>query len=193
VRIFLAGASGVLGQRLVPRLLAAGHVVGGMTRSSGKAALLAELGAEPIVCDVYDRDELIQAVKSFQPDVVMNQLTDLPDDADDIAAYVDANARIRIEGNRNLIEAGRQGRSTKFFAQTVAWELPAGPGADACADLERATLAEGGVVLSYGAFYGPGTYNEGQVPADPKVQIDNAADLTVDALTAPSGVVRITD
>ena len=71
MRIFLAGASGVIGQRLIPRLVQAGHVVGGMTRSPSKTELLSHLGAEPILCDVFDREALIKAVGDFKPDVVV--------------------------------------------------------------------------------------------------------------------------
>ena len=191
-RIFLAGASGVIGQRLVPLLVEAGHVVGGMTRSAGKAEHLAELGAEPIVVDVFDRDALIRAVVEFTPDVILNELTDLPDDVTKIGDHSELNARIRTEGNQNLIDAARASGSPKILAQTVAWQLPEGPDARAVASLEKAVLAEGGVVLSYGQFYGPGTYNE-QAPADPRVQIDRAAQRTVELLDAPSGVVVITD
>jgi uncharacterized protein YbjT (DUF2867 family) len=193
MRIFLAGASGVIGQRLVPLLVEAGHVVGGMTRSQSKAELLGTLGAEPIVCDVFDRDALILAVKKFQPDVVLNELTDLPDDLADIDAHAELNARIRTEGNQNLIEAARQSGSPKILAQTVAWQLPDGPDALAVAELEKSVLAEGGVVLSYGQFYGPGTYNPDNVPAEPRVHLDRAAELTVKALDAPTGVVLITE
>ena len=193
MRIFLAGASGVIGQRLIPRLVQAGHVVGGMTRSSGKTELLAELGAEPILCDVFDRDALIQAVRDFNPDVILNELTDLPDEVEKIGDHAELNARIRTEGNQNVIEAARQSGSPKILAQTVAWQLPDGPGALAVAELERSVLAEDGVVLSYGQFYGPGTYNEQQIPAEPRVQIDHAADRTVELLGEPSGVVVITD
>jgi uncharacterized protein YbjT (DUF2867 family) len=193
VRIFLAGASGVIGRRLIPRLVQAGHVVGGMTRSSSKTELLAQLGAEPILCDVFDRDALIQAVRDFGPDVILNELTDLPDEVEKIGDHVELNARIRTEGNQNLIEAARQSGSPKILAQTVAWQLPDGPDAAAVVELERSVLAEGGVVLSYGQFYGPGTYNEQQIPAEPRVQIDRAADRTVELLGAPSGVVVITD
>src|SRR4029077_19983290 len=76
-RIFLAGASGVIGQRLIPRLVQAGHVVGGLTRSRSKTELLNRLGAEPILCDVFDREALIKAVRDFQPNEVLNELTDL--------------------------------------------------------------------------------------------------------------------
>ncbi|MET8353273.1 NAD-dependent epimerase/dehydratase family protein [Micromonospora sp. NPDC005206] len=193
MRVFLAGASGVIGQRLIPRLVQAGHVVGGMTRSSDKTELLAQLGAEPILCDVFDRDALIQAVRDFEPDVILNELTDLPDEVERIGDHAELNARIRTEGNQNLIEAARQSGSPKILAQTVAWQLPDGPDARAVAELERAVLAEGGVVLSYGQFYGPGTYNEQQIPAEPRVQIDRAAERTVKLLDAPSGVVVITD
>lgn len=192
-RVLLAGASGVIGQRLVPRLVEAGYVVGGMTRSAGKTDLLRQLGAEPIVCDVFDRERLIEAVRDFAPDVILNELTDLPDDVESIGAYAELNARIRTEGNQNLIEAARKSGSPRYLAQTVAWQLPEGPDALAVAELERSTLAEGGVVLSYGQFYGPGTYNERSAPAEPRVQIDRAAELTVELLDARSGVVVITD
>ena len=193
MRVFLAGASGVIGKRLIPRLVRAGHVVGGMTRSSSKMELLVQLGAEPILCDVFDRDALIKAVRAFKPDIILNELTDLPDTAEKIGDYSELNARIRTEGNQNLIEAARQSGSPKILAQTVAWQLPDRPGALAVAELERSVLAEGGVVLSYGQFYGPGTFYEQQIPAEPRVQIDRAAERTVELLGAPSSVVVITD
>jgi hypothetical protein len=193
MRIFLAGASGVIGQRLIPRLVQAGHVVGGLTRSPSKTELLSHLGAEPILCDVFDREALIQAVRDFKPDVVLNELTDLPDDAAQISELADLNARIRTEGTRNLIEAARRSGSPKILAQSVAWQLPDGPDAQAVAELERSVLAEGGVVLRYGQFYGPGTYNEQQPPEEPRVHIDRAAERTVEALGEPTGVVVIID
>jgi nucleoside-diphosphate-sugar epimerase len=193
MRIFLAGASGILGQRLIPRLVQAGHIVGGMTRSASKTELLSHLGAEPILCDVFDRKALIQAVRDFKPDIMLNELTDLPDDVTQISEHADRNARIRTEGNQNLIEAARQSGSPKILAQSVAWQLPDGPDAQAVAELKRSVLAEGGVVLSYGQFYGPGTYNERKQPAEPRVHIDRAAERTVEALGAPSGVVVIVD
>lgn len=192
-RIFVAGASGVIGRRLIPLLVKAGYVVGGMTRSADKMDELRLLGAEPIRCDVFDREALFQAVADFAPGVILNELTDLPDDAASIGAHESLNARIRTEGNQNLIEAARRSGSPKFLAQTIAWQLPDGPGARAVAELERSVLAEGGVVLSYGQFYGPGTYHEAAIPAEPRVQIDHAAERTVEALDAPSGVIQITD
>jgi hypothetical protein len=112
---------------------------------------------------------------------------------DKIGDHAHLNARIRTEGNQNIIDAARASGSPKILAQTVAWQLPDGPDALAVKQLESSVLAEGGVLLSYGQFYGPGTYNETQVPADPRVQIDRAAERTVELLDAPSGVIVITD
>jgi nucleoside-diphosphate-sugar epimerase len=193
MRIFLAGASGVIGQRLIPRLVDAGHVVGGMTRSPSKRAMLSNLGAEPIVRDVYDREGLIEAVRDFRPDVVLNQLTDLPDDVAQIAEFAESNARIRSEGAQNLMEAARQSGAPKLLTQSVAWQLPEGPDARAVAELERSVLAEGGVVLRYGQFYGPGTYNEHERPDEPRVRLDRAAERTLEALSASTGIVVIVD
>jgi hypothetical protein len=124
---------------------------------------------------------------------VLNELTDLPDDAARISERADLNARIRIEGTHNVIEAARRSGSPKILAQSVAWQLPEGPDAQAVAELERSILAEGGVVLRYGRFYGPGTYREQRPPEEPRVHIDRAAERTVAALAEPTGVVVIVD
>jgi nucleoside-diphosphate-sugar epimerase len=192
LRVFLAGASGVIGQRLVPLLVRAGHVVGGMTRSPDKARLVGVLGAEPILCDVFDQEALMQATSDFGPDVILNQLTDLPDDVAKLGAHEHLNARIRTEGTQNLIKAARRAGSPKIVAQSVAWLLPPGPEAEAVAELERAVLAERGVVLRYGQLYGPGTYHQ-EPPGEPRVDLDRAAELTVKALSEPTGVIVITD
>jgi uncharacterized protein YbjT (DUF2867 family) len=193
VRIFLAGASGVIGQRLIPLLVNEGHTVGGMTRSPGKVDALKSLGAEPIVCDVYDVTGLTEAVASFRPDLILHELTDLPDDPQLIRENASLNARIRKEGTANLLAAGRQASVPRIVAQSVAWAMPPGPSADAITELEGAVLTAQGVVLRYGQFYGPGTYYVDEVPADPKVHIDSAARRTVDALSLPSGVIVIVD
>lgn len=189
MRIFLAGASGVIGVRLVPLLTEHGHVVAGMTRTPEKAPLLATLGAEPVVCDVFDAGALQRAVSRFGPDLVLHQLTDLPDDAAELPAKLDANARIRSEGTRNLLAAAG---SARLVAQSVAWELP-GPSGLAQEFLEGSVLAAGGTVLRYGQFYGPGTFHPHQAPPEPRVHIDRAASRTVAALDEPCGIVTITD
>jgi uncharacterized protein YbjT (DUF2867 family) len=189
VRVFVAGATGVIGVRLVPLLAAAGHVVAGMTRSAGKADAVRALGAEPVVCDVYDAAALRAAVAGFGPDVVVHQLTDLPDDAARLAESRGANARIRREGTRNLLAAAGAARTV---AQSIAWES-GGEGGVAVREHEAAVLAAGGVVVRYGQLYGPGTWYEDAPPAPPRVHVDEAARRTVPLLEAPSGVVEIVD
>ena len=193
MRIFLAGASGVIGRRLVPLLRVAGHDVAGLTRTSENAAIIAELGASPVVCDVYDAAALTRAVAEYQPDAVLHELTDLPDDAAQIEAYRARHARIRIEGTHNLLAAARAAATARVLAQSVAWPMPPGPGQESVAELERSVLAAGGVVLRYGQFYGEGTYYPDTIPAEPRIQIDRAAEQTVDALTEPTGVLEVTD
>jgi nucleoside-diphosphate-sugar epimerase len=191
VRIFLAGASGVLGVRLVPLLVADGHVVAGMTRSPAKVEMLRALGAEPVVRDVYDEAALRDAVVAFRPELVMHQLTDLPDDEAGLAGAGDANARMRREGTRNLLAAAEASGASRFLAQSVAWELT-GSGGAAKEELERTVLAVGGVVLRYGRFYGPGTYHA-EPPEPPRVQIDDAARQTAALLDARSGIVEVVE
>ena len=172
-------------------------VCSGRARSGRPDALAQQNGGtEPPRCRTdslwLDREDY-QAVRHFRLDVALNELTDPPDDAAKISELAHLNARIRTEGTLNLIEAARRSGSPKILAQSVAWQLADGPDAQAVAELERSVLAEGGVVLRYGQFYGPGTYNERQPPAQPRVHIDRAAARTVEALGEPTGVVVIVD
>ena len=192
MRIFVAGASGVIGIRLVPLLAEAGHVVAGMTRAPQKKDLLRRAGAEPVVCNVYDAARLIEVVGEFAPDVVMHQLTDLPDDERLIPNSAKANARIRREGTRNLITAAKATKAERFFAQSVAWTIP-GDGGDAVAELERTVLDYPGVIFRYGRLYGDGTYYENSQPMPPRVHVDVAARRTAELLDAPSGIITIED
>jgi nucleoside-diphosphate-sugar epimerase len=191
-RIFLTGATGVLGIRLVPLLVADGYTVAGMTRSPEKAAGLRMLAAEPVVCDVFERRALEEAIVSFRPDVVIDELTDLPDDVSLVPRYVAANARMWREGSRNVLEAARTARASRVLAQSVAWRV-AGEAGAAVAEHERSVLAAGGVVLRYGKLYGPGTYFEREAPPPPRIHVDEAARRTVAALDTPSGVLTIVE
>jgi uncharacterized protein YbjT (DUF2867 family) len=177
MRVFLAGATGVIGVRLVPLLLEAGHEVAGMTRSQPE--VVERLGAEPVVCDVYDADALAAAVAAFAPDLVLHQLTDLPDALEELEASLERNRRIRSEGTRNLLAAAG---GAKTIAQSIAFP----PGAP---EHEELVLDAGGVVLRYGRFYGPGTYSGdgGALPAPPRIHVDEAARRTVGALDAAPG------
>src|SRR5262245_15385408 len=107
MRIFLAGASGAIGRRMMPLLLGAGHVVTGSTRTAERGAELARAGVIPAVLDVFDAQALSAAVRAAQPEVIIHQLTDLPREFDEarLVASYPKNARIRTEGTRNLIAA----------------------------------------------------------------------------------------
>jgi nucleoside-diphosphate-sugar epimerase len=192
MRIFIAGASGVIGSRVVPLLVARGDVVAGMTRSSENTTMLRALGAEPVVCDVYAVDALASAVSAFEPELVMHQLTDLPDDMKRLPLYVKRNNRIRTEGTRNLVAAARAADATRMLAQSIAFRPP-GVGRSV-AEHERMVLDVGGVVLRYGWLYGPGTYSpEGRLVPQPRIHIDEAARRTVELLDAPAGVVVVAE
>jgi nucleoside-diphosphate-sugar epimerase len=177
MRVFLAGASGVMGRRLVPLMVAAGHTVAGLTRSQPGA--VAALGAEPVVADALDPDGLPDAVQAFRPDVVLHQLTSLPDARKELEAAADANFRIRTEGTRNLLAAAG---SVKTVAQSTAFPARV-------EELERLVLGADGVILRYGYWYGPGTWYEGSLPPEPRIHIDEAAYRTLESLEAPRGSV----
>ena len=178
MRIFLAGATGAIGRPLLRRLLGAGHEVVGMTRSPERAEALRSSGAEAVVCDVYDRDGLLEAVREARPEVVVNELTDIPPAIDPrrYAEQMAGLARIRTEGYANLTEAAQQAGARRIVAESIAFVYAPGPGlasedeplwldapeplrttVQATAQGERTVLDAGGLVLRYGWFYGPGT------------------------------------
>ena len=182
MRVFVAGATGAIGKQLVPRLVAAGHEVHGMTRSESKQAMLDELGAVPVVADALDPDQVAQAVGEATPDVIVHELTaigsvDLRHFDRDFAL----TNRLRTEGTDHLLSAGQAVGVRRFVAQSYgAWfyERSGGPVKSeedpldptlaremretlaAIRHLEEAVLDARwteGMVLRYGAFYGPGT------------------------------------
>lgn len=178
LRIFIAGATGVLGRRLVPQLVERGHHVTGSTRHS--AATVSELGAEPAVVDPLDAATLREAVLRARPDVVVHQLTALGDlkfgrNFDKTFAMTN---RLRTEGTDNLLAAARAAGARRLVWQSYAgWPVArdgdAVKGEDAPLDpeppadareslaaikyLEAVVTEAGGTVLRYGGFYGPGT------------------------------------
>lgn len=176
----------------MPQLVAAGHEVAGTTRSEAKAEMLRELGAEPVVVDVYNAERLRETVVAFGPELVMHQLTDLPQDPSQISEKAADNARVRTEGTCNLIAAAQAAGAPRFLAQSIAWRLP-GDAHASVEEHERMVLHEGGVVLRYGRFYGPGTYHEEDRPEPPFVHVAEAARRTVELLEAPSDVVEVVE
>lgn len=179
--VFLAGAAGAIGRRLVPLLLEAGYEVFGSTRSKARAEGLKALGVEPAVVDVFDAEALSRAVAAHHPEIVIHQLTDLPRGLDParMADAIARNARIRVDGTRNLVDAAIAAGVHRLIAQSMTWAYA--PGAephgeddplDLAAEGPRATSVRGvaaleqavlnaspieGVVLRYGQLYGPGT------------------------------------
>jgi nucleoside-diphosphate-sugar epimerase len=183
MKVFVAGATGALGQQLVPQLVARGHEVVGMTRSAGKQDLVRSLGARPVVADALDPDQVAQAVAEAEPDVIVHQMTALSGDFDmrHIDRFFDVTNRLRTEGTDHLLAAGRAVGVKKFVAQSYAgWPFARVGGAvktekdpldpepakalqvalDAIRHTEDAVTGAGwtiGIALRYGGFYGPGT------------------------------------
>lgn len=193
MRIFLAGATGVIGTRLIPLLVEDGHVLAGMTRSAERAGLVRDLGAEPVVCDVYDPAALAVAMTGFRPDVVLDQLTDLPDDASEIPRLAGRNQRMRDEGTANLLAAAHAAGTARVIAQSISWELPGEEAQATTGAFERTVLRDGGVIIRYGQFWGPGTYYPDSPPPRPRIHLDDAARQTVTALGAPPGLTLVAD
>jgi nucleoside-diphosphate-sugar epimerase len=182
MRVFVAGATGAIGRQLVPRLVAAGHEVHGMTRSESKQATLSELGAVPVVADALDPDQVAEAVGGVTPDVIVHELTAIGafDPRHFDRGFAPTN-RLRTEGTDHLLSAGQAVGVRRFVAQSngafayartggaVKGEedpLDATPAREqretvaAICHLEQAVLSADwteGIVLRYGAFYGPGT------------------------------------
>ena len=119
MRVFVAGATGAIGKQLVPRLVAAGHEVHGMTRSESKQAMLSELGAVPVVADALDPDQVAEAVGRARPDVIVHQLTAIGavDPRHFDRDFAPTN-RLRTEGTDYLLSAGQAVGVRRFVAQS---------------------------------------------------------------------------
>jgi hypothetical protein len=188
MRIFLAGATGVIGIRLLPLMLAEGHVVAAMTRTRGKLDALRVAGVTPVLCDLFDPQSLTAAIKGFEPDVVVHQVTDLPDEIERLPDFLPANSRVRGEGTRNLLTAARAANAPHFLAQSVSWFTD-----PVIAAHESGVIAVGGTVLRYAQFYGPGTFYEKEPLPAPRIHVDDAARRTMPFLTGPSGIFTLTE
>jgi nucleoside-diphosphate-sugar epimerase len=181
VRVFVAGASGAIGRPLIRQLVEAGHQVTGTTRREDRAGEIRSAGATAAVCDVFDAAALEAAVRDASAEVVINQLTSLPEDFNPRKIDYKPTNRVREEGGRNLIRAALAVGAHRYVTQSIAFiyapeggwikDEDARPYEDAPAPFhgtaqamlahEREVLGtEGieGLVLRYGQFYGPGTY-----------------------------------
>jgi nucleoside-diphosphate-sugar epimerase len=183
MNVLVAGASGAIGRRLIPLLVEAGHNVAGMTRTPGKVASIRSLGAEPLVVDALDAAAVLAAVRSARPEVVVHELTAIPARMNmrKFDREFELTNRLRTEGTDNLLAGARAAGARRLVAQSFGgWpyarqgspvkseEDPLDPNPPAALrhtlgairHLESAVLAgktTEGVVLRYGAFYGPGT------------------------------------
>ena len=222
MRIFLAGATGVIGRRVVPLLVDRGHSVTGLVRRAADAGWLRSLGAKAVRGRRVRRDGVRRAVALAAPDVVMHQLTDLK------GGNFRANSEMRMTGTRYLVDAALAAGIRRVVAQSIAWAYQAGKGPAAedvpldlgsegsrrrtvqgVAALEAAVReAPEWVVLRYGVLYGPGTWYSrgglmaeqaarGELAADGDVSsfvhVDDAAGAAVEALAWPSGFVNVCD
>lgn len=203
MRIFLAGAAGVIGRRLSPLLVADGHEVFGTTRSADRADQLRTQGVKPVLLDIFDADAVMRAVREAACEIVIHQLTDLPAvmAPERLPEILARNARIRDEGTRNLLAGARQSGVGRVIAQSVAFayapgpqpfregdplgvdrEGPPGVSARGVASLETQVLNGpwDGIVLRYGRLYGPGAPDEAPPPA---LHVDTAAEIARRAVT----------
>jgi nucleoside-diphosphate-sugar epimerase len=197
VTIFLAGATGAIGQRLTPLLLRAGYAVHGLTRDAAKGRELEARGVRAVVADIYDAPAIRAALSAARPEIVVHQLTDLPQQRAESAApeALERNARIRIEGTRNLVDAALACGATSLVSQSIAFVYapgpephvesdPLDPARESVLTLERLTLESpplAGAVLRFGMLYGPNTWfaePSGNVP----VHVDAAAWATLLAI-----------
>ncbi len=183
MRVFLAGATGVVGRPLLTRLVGDGHEVTGMTRSPEKVERIRAAGAEPAVCDVHDRAAIHEAIGAARPEVVIHHLTDLPANVNPRKmkdAYA-ANDRLRQEGTPNLVAGAEAAGARRFVCQSIAFAYapegstmrreddrlflnapkPFDDAVRAVASMERSVLEAGGgmegLILRFGWFYGAGT------------------------------------
>lgn len=182
MRIFLAGGSSVIGRALIPRLVGSGHRVTATSRSESGADTIRWLGGEPVICDVFHRERLLEVVAGAQPEVVVHQLTSIPSRLEPrrIADQLAPTNRLRTEGTRNLLRAAVAARARRLVVQSIAFVHTPGRGPlrteedppfmhapsayrgmiEAVHELETLTTTSReveGVALRYGFFYGPGT------------------------------------
>jgi nucleoside-diphosphate-sugar epimerase len=217
MKIFLAGAAGAIGRRLVPLLLGAGHHVVGTTRSTSKADLLRAAGVEPVVLDIFDSALLTRAVSAARPDIVIHQLTDLPPGLDpgQMAEGTRQNARMRGEGSQSLVSAALASGARRLIVQSIAWMYAPGPqphseedpldidaqgaraitvaGVGALEGLAMSSPPIEGIVLRYGHLYGPNTGSD-VVGEAPSLHVDAAASAALLAVEkARKGIYNIAE
>ncbi len=197
--VFVAGGSGVLGRRVIRGLVARGHHVVGTTRERARTGRIRAAGGEAVVVDAFDAAALRAAVVDAHPEVVVHLLTDLalPPGVPLDDTRLLANARLREVGTANLLEAAAAAGARRVVVQSIGWLYAPGPEPHDEADpllpidgrptrravheLERRSLTDPrfeGVVLRFGRFWGPDTWDP-ERPEPPVVHVDDAAAAAV--------------
>jgi nucleoside-diphosphate-sugar epimerase len=208
MRIFLAGAAGAIGRRLVPLLRKAEMVVIGTTRSSVKAEQLRAAGVEPVVLDMFDTATVHRAVVAARPDVVIHQLTDLPQVFDPAAMETARlrNARLREEATPILMSAARAAGARRVIVQSICFVYPQGtlphfeteridsPSVQVMEAAALGMIGVDGLVLRYGRLWGPGTWADKPDGLAPSLHVDAAAQAAFTAIhRGDPGVYNIAD
>ncbi|MEH7355781.1 NAD(P)-dependent oxidoreductase [Neobacillus drentensis] len=172
MKIFVTGATGVIGTNLIPALIEKGYEVGGMTTSKEKVQLLQSLGATAYVGNVLEKEEVQAAFQDFLPGFVIHQVTALSNGS------VVENAKVRTIGTRHVIDAVKELNVKRVIAQSIAWAYEPGetiateedPLDIHSTDKRRITIdgivalentvreIPNSVILRYGTLYGPGTW-----------------------------------
>ncbi|PER45889.1 dTDP-glucose 4,6-dehydratase [Bacillus thuringiensis] len=222
MKIFVAGATGVIGRSLLPMLIKNGHTVFAMIRNTSQVEAMKRLGAIPVIADVFNREAVFSVLEETNPDVVIHQLTSLS------SWNFEDNAKIRTKGTRNLVDAAKNVGVQKIIAKSISWayepgdtfatekdslhitaSMPRQVTVNGILKLEKAvTELPESVILRYGTLYGPGTwYAENGLIANQVrnneiiasdgissfIHVEDAARATMLALNWPSGIVNIVD
>ncbi|PFT98335.1 dTDP-glucose 4,6-dehydratase [Bacillus thuringiensis] len=222
MKIFVAGATGVIGRSLLPMLIKNGHIVFAMIRNTSQVEVMKKVGAIPVIADVFNRKAVFSVLEETNPDVVIHQLTSLS------SWDFENNAKIRTKGTRNLVDAAKNVGVQKLIAQSISWayepgdtfatekdslhitaSMPRQVTVNGILKLEKAvTELPESVILRYGTLYGPGTwYAENGLIANQVrnneiiasdgissfIHVEDAARATMLALNWPSGIVNIVD
>ncbi|HDR4908256.1 TPA: NAD(P)-dependent oxidoreductase [Bacillus cereus] len=222
MKIFVAGATGVIGRSLLPMLIKNGHAVFAMIRNTSQVEVMKRVGAIPVIADVFNREAVFSVLEETNPDVVIHQLTSLS------SWNFEDNAKIRTKGTRNLVDAAKNVGVQKIIAQSISWAYEPGDtfatekdSLHITASMPRQVTVNGilkleeavtelpeSVILRYGTLYGPGTwYEENGLIANQVrnneiiasdgiisfIHVEDAARATMLALNWPSGIVNIVD
>lgn len=221
-KIFVSGATGLIGMRLTERLLKEGHNVAGFTTSENGKARLEKVGAQAFIGNILEPDTIEAAIKAFQPEVIMHQITDLKN------VDMAANTKVRVEGTRHLADIALKYNVPRIISQSLAFMYEPGETLateatplDTNSSGDRKITVDGvigvesesqrlahAVILRYGMMYGPGTwygkdgmiynqFKEGNVQLSKGitsyVHIDDTVEAAIKALDFEPGIYNVTD